>query len=175
MYFLLGHKFGAGFNGAETSFPQFHVRSFPDYCAGHSKHGAIVRFDMASGFASLLRRIVFDTAHGDEAWLHKLSSIGFSSTDVGVILKLILNYHVDHLSASPPICYDPAPAAYTNTWFSTDFHNGVEFTKQGSMVGMTLADITYGVAFAKIVHNMYTAPLQANLIFRVVLNLWTPL
>ena len=34
--------------------------------------GVAMFFDIASAFASILRRIVFDTEEGDEAWLRKL-------------------------------------------------------------------------------------------------------
>ena len=39
---------------------------------------------------------------------------------------------------------------YSNTWFSTEYLSGVVETTQGSMAGMTFADIIYALAFSKV-------------------------
>ena len=43
---------------------------------------SVLFIDVASVFATMLRRIVFDTSQGDEAWIARLRSNGFSEAEI---------------------------------------------------------------------------------------------
>ena len=149
-------QFGAGFNGGETALPHLYVRLYTDYCNHHKINSSLLFVDVASAFASLMRRIIFDTEQGDEAWLKSLSNIGFSKAEIDAITHFIINIHSSHNENSPP---PPLPFAlsqsqYSNSWFSTEYLSNVVHTTQGSMAGMTLADLVYAAAFSKVIHTL---------------------
>ncbi len=48
------------------------------------------------------------------------------------------------------IAYKVAEAFFHNTWFSTECCNGCMHTRRGTMAGMSLADLVYTVAFARV-------------------------
>lgn len=126
--------------------------------------------DISCAFARLFRRIVFDLDEGDEAWYRKLAASGFSVDQIGEIMELIQGYHDEHLSGDPP---PPLPGAlttslYTNTWCSVVYHNGLVSTSRGSMAGMTLGDITYAAAFAKIIHQVMALLIDRKLVFSYI-------
>ena len=47
--------------------------------------GCVLFLDLASAFATILRRIIFDVDSGDEAWLRKPRQTGFSREEIDYI------------------------------------------------------------------------------------------
>ena len=95
----LSTQFGGGFNGGETAFAHLYVRLVNQACKAAKLTCANLFLDVISAFASLLRCIVFDTEAADEAWLHKLTSHGFSQDDIDNIIssvKACSNWQVDN-------------------------------------------------------------------------------
>jgi hypothetical protein len=95
----LNTQFGGGFNGGETAFAHLYVRLVNQACKAAGMTCANLFLDVIGAFASLLRCIVFDTEAGDEAWLHKLRSHGFSQDDIDSIIssvKACSNWQVDN-------------------------------------------------------------------------------
>ena len=74
-------QFGGGFNGGETAFANLYLRLLIDAAVCQRTSCAIIFMDVVAAFAQMLRRIVFNVADGDEAWLHKLTTHGCSEED----------------------------------------------------------------------------------------------
>ena len=71
-------KFGSGFNGGETAIIHIYLRLITEYFLSNKRSIAILFLDVASAFATVLRKILFDTNQGDEAWLKSLKDVGFT-------------------------------------------------------------------------------------------------
>jgi len=164
---IVGHsQYGSGFNGGETAFAHLHLRLFSDYAAHHNVSSSILFVDVLVAFASLLRRILFDTGQGDEAWYRQLSDTGYTSQQIHSIINKLSTFHSYYNGASPipPLKMALWQSEYTNTWFSCEFTDGIIATSKGCMAGMTLADITYALAFSKVLDTLYKSLNDQNLV-----------
>ena len=95
-------QYGSGFNGGETAFPHLYIRLIRDYCLEQGISGSLNFLDIATAFATMLRRVLFDTDEGDEPWFKKLHIAGFSEEDIIAITTVISGYRENHFSAEPP-------------------------------------------------------------------------
>ena len=145
-------QFGSGLNGGETAFPHLYIRLIHDYLTNNRIPGALIFVDVTTAFASLLRRILFDTEQGDEAWYRKLHDSGFTHNDIADIRDFMLEVFDDHLGVDPPpqLPYTYMHNQYTNTWFTNEYIPHAVHTTRGSMAGMTMADVMYSMSFAKV-------------------------
>lgn len=157
---LVGYfQFGSGFNGGETAFAHLTVRLFVDYLKNLKASGMCIFLDVASAFASLLRRIVFNVDYGDEQWFKLLHNNGFDSSSIEAIDNLIKSFHDNHLHGLSPPALPMAfmNANYSNSWFTTEHLCGAVATHRGSHAGSISADILYASAFAKVLHTFSDA------------------
>ena len=149
-------QFGSGFNGGETAIAHLVLRLHFDVCKMYQTPGSSLFLDVVSAFASLLRRIVFDNEQGDEAWYKELKNNGYTDADISDIHAVISQVYKQFNEGTPinKIFLTYVGAMYSNTWFSTEFLGGVVQTTQGSMAGMTFADIVYAIAFSKVLFSL---------------------
>lgn len=82
-------NFDAGFNGDETAFAHIYLRPFKDYCTHLKLSHGILFLDVASAFATLLRRSIFKPELGDEVWLKQLHDSCFSKEDIDAFYSSI--------------------------------------------------------------------------------------
>ena len=75
-----------------ADFPHLYARLFRDLCRYLGAAGFILFLDVATAFAVMLRRILFDVESGDEAWLHSLHATGFSRDDISIIYNQIRSH-----------------------------------------------------------------------------------
>ena len=157
----LNTQFGGGFNGGETAFAHLYVRLVNQACKAAGMTCANLFLDVISAFASLLRCIVFDTEAGDEAWLHKLKSHGFTQDDIDSTIRSVKacsNWRVDNqgLIVTPEegeqydISLGLAKTWYSNTWISQEGIPNVMLTDQGSLAGTPFADLAYTFAMSRV-------------------------
>jgi hypothetical protein len=73
-------QYGGGFNGGETAFTQLHVRLCIDAAIHMNLSVGCLYLDVIAAFATMLRRIVFNSEGGDD-WLrcHVLASLKMTS------------------------------------------------------------------------------------------------
>ena len=149
-------QFGAGLNGGETAFPHLMVKLFMEYAESKGMSAGGIFVDVSAAFASMLRKIIFNTEQGDELWLKQLLDSGFSHEDIQGIYSYVSLLHDGHDSPAPvpPLHKEFVGAQYTNSWFSTEFLAGVIATMRGTMAGMTMADLIYALAFARILYKL---------------------
>ncbi len=69
-------QYGGGLNGGETAFAQLYVRLVIDYAVNSSTSCSTLYLDVVAAFATMLRRVIFDSDSGDEAWLASLAKAG---------------------------------------------------------------------------------------------------
>jgi len=154
-------QFGGGFHGGETAFAHLYVRLIMDMCQQTNMSVAILFLDVSAAFASLLRRIVFDFEEGDERWLNKLRSTGFSDTDVSDIYKFVTEYcWVNELGSTSSMPFDKvhsyrlAEQFFRNTWVSQESLPNVLNIKSGCCAGTPLADLIYSMAMSRVLKLM---------------------
>ena len=97
MTWLVACNFGSGFNGGETAPPHLYMRLFTDYATHHKMNFALLFIDVLIAFATLSRRIIFDTDQGGEHWFRSLRSTGYADSDVSAIRQFVIIIHL-----SPP-------------------------------------------------------------------------
>ena len=99
-------QYGAGFNGGETAFAHLYVRLLFDYARAKNLSASALYVNVTTAFATLLRRILFDSSQGDERWYKQLADTGFSASDINSIIEVLSKVHV---------CYndeEPLPALF---------------------------------------------------------------
>ena len=158
-YMSVDTQFGSGMNGGESAMAHLYVRCVID-AAKFLKCGmSILYMDVATAFATMLRRLVFDTEQGDEAWPAKLQANGFTDNDISQIydhlrcFKFGINeegVYYDGEDKGIALAFSMAQQLYTDTWVSTEGVPHVLATTEGSGAGMPLADIVYGIAVSRV-------------------------
>ena len=138
--------FGGGLHGGETATAHLYLRLFADAVEHLKASAAVLFFDVCSAFATFLRRIVFDIDLGDEDWLRKLSSSGFTGEDIDYIYDFIKSNCVSATLEGDPgtfnnLAFNLAQQWYTNTWTSQEFIPNVTNTTAGSAAGTPMADL----------------------------------
>jgi len=125
---LLQPQFGGGLNGGETAFAHIYVRAVCDAAKQDDLSCACLFIDVIAAFASMLTRIFCNIGEGDESWIHKFLSFGFSHADVDSIFKHVANHEwVDdrvHTCSnsrdSDRYNYSMAEQWYTRSWATQD-------------------------------------------------------
>ena len=90
-HMAIGTQFGSGMNGGETAFAHLLIRSAIDVAKFTNSAVSVLFVDMVSAFATMLRRLVFDTTQGDEAWISKLRANGYSENEIKKIFEHLSN------------------------------------------------------------------------------------
>jgi len=154
-----GTQFGSGLNGGETCMAHLYIRNAFELCAHAKVSSSVLFLDVVAAFASMLRRIVFDVDHGDEAVICQLRECGFTEDDIEAIyahIKLFA-FATDGLGAvysgydnSMKIAFELVNQTYTNTWMSSDGIPSVISSGQGCSAGTPMADLIYCVAMSRV-------------------------
>ena len=123
---------------------------------------------MCCAFATLLRRIVFDIDLGDEDWLRKLSSSGFTREEIYYIYDFIKSNCVSATLEGDPgtfnnLAFNLAQQWYTNTWTSQEFIPHATTTTAGSAAGTPMADLIYSLAMSRVLKTMRLSLLNEGL------------
>jgi hypothetical protein len=115
----------------------------------------------------MLRRVIFDSDSGDEAWLASLAKAGFSKDDIDHIYAHICDHDwlQSHMAASCEedpasselIDYRMAEQMYNNTWVSQEFIPNVILTTKGSGAGTPLADLLYSLCMSRVISLLRTS------------------
>ena len=118
-------QFGGGMHGGETAFAHLYLRLMIDAALNSATSCSICFFDVVAAFAQMLRRIVFNTDAGDEAWLASLASAGFSEEDIKTVYDrscsndwinvMLSTSNTDVQSSSIPLDYRYAEQSFTNS------------------------------------------------------------
>jgi hypothetical protein len=120
----------------------------------------ILFIDVASAFATMLRRIWFNTNQGDEQWIGSLRNNGFNEEEIKQIFDYVALVHYGQdengvIYSDENHCmsltYALCKQLYANTWVSTEGISGVISTCEGSCAGMPLADLVYGFAMSRVI------------------------
>jgi len=162
-------QFGSGFNGGETAFAHLYLRLVYDYARKINSSAGVLFLDVSSAFATLLRRIIFNTSDGDEAWLKQLHNSGFSCEDVSHIWNSVTNFNFHQQNDSILHCGSQQFSflymqnSYFNTWFSQESLEGAVRTSRGCLAGMTFADIVYSMCFAPVLKLLRASLVQSNI------------
>jgi len=153
-------QFGGGLNGGETAFAHLYVRLIIDWAINSQTSCSILFLDAVAAFASMLRRIVFNYEHGDEAWLASLYRAGFSESSVKHIYDSICSYDwVDNLTNNHTVPDGPCSAGldfrvaeqlFTNSWVTQEHIPNVVNITKGSSAGTPLADLVYSMALSRV-------------------------
>ena len=101
---------GSGLNGGETAFPHLNVRLFFELAATRKQTAGGIFVDVASAFAKILRRIIFDTEQGDEKWLGQLRDTGFSPQEIEAMISFVKCIQESYNDVSSPIPPPPQPS-----------------------------------------------------------------
>ena len=151
-------QFGGGLNGGETAIAHLYLRLIVDFIINNKTSGAIIFADVTSAFATLLRRIVFDIDQGDEQWLRKLSSSGFTNEDIDSIFNFIKGQAVSE-SCDPVdnFVFKFTEQWFTNTWNSHEYIPNITCTTAGSAAGTPLADLLYSIAMSRVLVTLRKA------------------
>ena len=160
---VLTTQWGSGIHGGETAVAHLYIRNCIDIArrAGHSI--ALLFLDIHTAFASLVRHLVFNVDDGDEAWLAKLRAFGFEETDIKDIYECAVS-PLFSPSVRDKVAFKFAEELHRCTWSTTEGLTGIINTSQGSMAGMTLADLVYASAFSKVIHTLIKSLSNDNLI-----------
>ena len=86
---VLHSQYGGGLNGGETAFAHLYTRVVCEAAMHQKLSCACLFIDVVAAFASMLKRIIFCIDEGDEAWLAKLASAGFSKQDIACGLPMV--------------------------------------------------------------------------------------
>ena len=156
-------QYGGGLNGGETAFAHLYIRSVFDFCKHHNLSASCLFIDILSAFANIFRRIIFDETHGDEAWLHKLSCMGFSDEDLFNIYNNICNHEwIDEsINSQNRFNLNVLNSFYNNTFFTQESLPNAVHTSSGSMAGMPAADVVYSMVFARVL-DVFRDSIQAE-------------
>ena len=102
-----------------------------------SLSSSFVFMDIVTGFAVLLRRIVFVENDDDEMWLRKLKATGFSDADIFAILEVIRDNSWCNFDGnySDEFLFKLTSNFYQHTWFSQEAIPNVSYTTLGSLAG----------------------------------------
>jgi hypothetical protein len=181
-------QYGSGMNGGETAVAHLYLRIIMHASKTAGLSSAVLFVDVSSAFATMLRRIVFQTDQGDESWLAGLKASGFSHQEISIIyedickLNALHDYeksndesspsfsisgntstpHVSHAhrSQTMSIAFSMAKQMYTNTWVTVEGVSRAINAVEGSSAGMPMADIIYGIAMARVLSRIRTNVLQ---------------
>ena len=80
--YVASTQFGAGMDQGDTGIAHVYLRCVCDLALKLNLSMAVVFLDIVAAFASLMRKIVFDTDEGDERWLVSLREAGFSEHEI---------------------------------------------------------------------------------------------
>lgn len=130
-------QFGAGFHGGETSTAHLYVPCMMDLACSRGRSVCLVFLDIATAFASLLRRIVHAIDSGDEEWLHKLWAAGFSEEDIQSIYRDVCRSAWADAEANT-CALALATELHRYMWNSQEGLKGVLWTSRGTGAGAPL-------------------------------------
>ena len=143
-------QFGAGFNGGSTDLAHLALSAFLDAASAARRSAAILFVDLATAFASLLRRLCVPADAGDEQWLAALAAAGFSQDEVKCIYDDAASYAYWGRAGLSEHTLQIAAALHRMTWFTTEGLPHVVGTSRGSQAGMSLADVTFIAAAGRV-------------------------
>ena len=152
--------FGGGMHGGETAFAHLYLRLMIDASVQTKTSFTVCFFDVVAAFAQMLRRIVFNTDAGDEAWLASLAAAGFSEEDIKSVydnicstdwVKGMLDGNKnDVMNSCIPSDFRYAEQSFNNSWVSQEHIPNIMCVTKGSGVGTPLADLVYGMAMSRV-------------------------
>ena len=143
-------QFGAGFNGGSTDVAHLALSAFLDAASAARQSAAILFVDLATAFASLLRRLCVPADAGDEQWLAALAAAGFSQDEVKRIYDEASSYAYWGRAGLSEHTLQIAAALHRMTWFTTEGLPHVVGTSRGSQAGMSLADVMFIAAAGRV-------------------------
>ena len=143
-------QFGGGFNGGSTDVAHLALSAFLDAASAARKSAAIIFVDLATAFASLLRRLCVPTDAGDDQWLGALAAAGFSDNEVKHIYDEAASYAYWGRTGLSGHTLHIAAALHRMTWFTTEGLPNVVRTSRGSQAGMSLADVMFIAAAGRV-------------------------
>ena len=157
-------QFGGGLNGGETAFAHLYLRLMIDAAVNTRTSCSIIFLDVVAAFAQMLRRIVFRTDDGDEAWLASLAAAGFSEEDISIIYSTICSSdwvgamldscNADAASSSIPMDFRFVEQSFSNGWVSQDYIPNILQVTKGSGAGTPFADLVYSMAMSRVLIHM---------------------
>ena len=114
-------QFGGGMNDGDTGKAHLYLRIIGDIAKAMNLSAGFLFVDVVSAFATLCRRIVFPTSHGDEAFLQSLASVGFSSAEVTDIYECIsMSVSESMRDGQNDMAIALYSRMYHNTWVSIE-------------------------------------------------------
>lgn len=153
-------QYGGGFHGGETAFIQLHVRLYVDAAIHAGLAVGCLYLDVVAAFATMLRRILFNSEEGDEAWLRSLSVAGFGDEDVEAIYSHVCDHQwiagaIEDATACDPsnpcaMDYNLVEQMYTNSWVSQEYIPNVINITSGSAAGTPIADLLYSMCMSRV-------------------------
>ena len=157
--------------------PHFDSQAFPTQCQGHASRGtdfcahlvrafqqlakstgqchAVLFLDIVSAFYSAVRQLIcLPSRPSDEDVARLCYDLGFAPGVMHEIAHMLEDDSIlikagvsKHLAAMVDDMFD-------GTWFSTDGARDVVRTRQGTMLGVPLADLIYNVLMSKILRDI---------------------
>ena len=153
-------QFGGGINGGECAFAHLYLRLVSDWAQVNRSSIATLFLDVCSAFATMLRRIIFCHEDGDEAWLHKLASVGFSLEEIKAIYDDICAF-AWHAECSDhdddyrdELTYEYASTLFEHNWISQDTLPNVLRIKVGCGAGTPIADLIYSLSMSRVLISL---------------------
>ena len=165
--YVASTQFGGGMNQGDTGIAHVYLRCVCDLSLKLNLSMAVVFLDIVAAFASLMRKIVFDTDEGDERWLVSLREAGFSEHEIKDIYGEVCT-SIDQLFNCNTVSLALASCMYQYTWASTEGLSSIMRTKSGSSAGTPLADLVYVIAISKVMFKLREKLEQQELVTKIV-------
>jgi hypothetical protein len=167
---IVDTQYGSGFNGGAPEICQLHMKAYSDYAERMGLSFAAIFVDLASAFASIIRRPGVGTDVTDVELVRRLKSAGFDNNQCADIVGQLRQLRLWERAGTPENVCQVLREILGNTFFTMEHLSGTVPYVAGTTTETSMADIIFAVSFSVVLKQIRTQIEHEGLGYKVNAN-----